>query len=130
MEPALTPAVAADAAGAAEVVRALESSLYGSSTFSQGDLDDEWSHLDAGTNARVVRDGDPIVGYGALLPGGELFRAEGFVHPDAHGRGIGELIATGLEREAAGRGARRIQSSALEADTAARTLLESLGYRA
>jgi hypothetical protein len=40
------------------------------------------------------------------------------------------LIAMGLEEEAARRGARRIQNSFLEADSAARRLLESLGYRA
>ena len=57
-------------------------------------------------------------------------RAEGYVHPDACGRGIGRLIATGLEEDAARRGARRIQNSVLEADAAARRLLESLGYGA
>ena len=61
---------------------------------------------------------------------GELWRAEGYVHPDALGRGIGRLIATGLEEDAARRGARRIQNSVLEADSAARRLLESLGYGA
>ena len=130
MERGLTPAVAADAAAVAEVVAAMESSLYGESTFSQGDLEAEWSHLDIGRNARVVRDGDRVVGYGALHELAELCRAEGFVHPDAHGLGIGRLIATGLEQEAAGRGARRIQNNVLEADTAARDLLEAMGYRA
>ena len=61
-----TPAVAADAAAVTEVVMALESSLYGQTTFSQADLEDEWSELDLEQNARVVRDGDRIVGYGAV----------------------------------------------------------------
>ena len=39
----LDPAVAADAAAVAEVIVALESSLYGQTTFSQADLEDEWS---------------------------------------------------------------------------------------
>ena len=60
---------------------------------------------------------------------GELWRVEGYVHPDAAGRGIGRLIATGLEEDAARGGARRIQNAVLEADSAARGLLESLGYR-
>ena len=126
----LTPPVAADAAAVTEVVVALESSLYGESAFSQGDLEDEWSDLDLERNARVVRDGDRIVGYGAVHELGELWRAEGFVHPDELGRGIGTLIATGLEEDAARRGARRIQSNVFEIDPAARSLLESLGYRA
>ena len=53
----LEPATAADAAGVAEVVVAVESSLYGPSAFSQADLEDEWSSLDLERNARVVRDG-------------------------------------------------------------------------
>jgi mycothiol synthase len=125
---ALSPVTAADAAAVAEVVVALESSLYGQSAFSQADLENEWSELDVEQNVRVVRDGDRIVGYGALLELGERWRAEGYVHPDAHGRGIGRVIATGLEQGAARRGARNIQNSVLEADAAARRLLESLGY--
>jgi mycothiol synthase len=125
-----TPAVAADAAAVTEVVMALESSLYSQTAFSQADLEDEWLDLDLERNARVVRDGDRIVGYGVGRELGEIWRAEGYVHPDAFGRGIGRLIATGLEEDAARRGARRIQNSVLEADSAARRLLESLGYRA
>ncbi|MDX6677120.1 MAG: mycothiol synthase [Solirubrobacteraceae bacterium] len=124
------PAVAADAAGVTEVVVALDSSLYGQTAFSQADLEDDWSDLDLEQNARVVRDGDRIVGYGAVRELGDLFRAEGCVHPDAHGRGIGTLIATVLEEHARRRGARRIQNSVLEADSAGRRLLESLGYDA
>ncbi len=52
------------------------------------------------------------------------------MHPDSLGRGVGRLIATGLEGEAASCGARRIQNSVLEADSAARRMLESLGYAA
>src|SRR5918997_920698 len=125
-----TPAVAADAAAVTDVVVALESSLYGQSAFSQADLEDEWSDLDVEQDACVVRAGDRIVGYGAVRERGELWRVEGYVHPDAFGRGIGKLIATGLEEDAARRGARRIQNSVLEVDCAARRLLESLGYGA
>jgi mycothiol synthase len=126
----LDPAVAADAAAVTEVVVALESSLYGQSAFSQADLEDEWLDLDLDQNARVVRDGDRVVGYGAVREGGGRWRVEGYVHPDALGCGIGRLIATGLEEDAARRGARRIQNAVFEADSAAPRLLESLGYGA
>jgi mycothiol synthase len=126
----LTPVVAADAAAVAEVVVAHESSLYGPSSFSQADLEDEWLDLDLERDARVVRDGERIVGYGVVHAEGDLLRADGYVHPDALGRGIGRLIATGLEELAVRRGARRIQNHVLEADSAARGLLESLGYSA
>jgi GNAT superfamily N-acetyltransferase len=124
-----TPVVAADAAAVAELIVALESSLYGQSGFSRADLEDEWSDLDLENNARAVRDGERIVGYGAVRERGNLWRAEGYVHPDALGRGIGRLIATGLEEDAARRGARRIQNGVYEPDSAARGLLQSLDYR-
>ena len=123
-----TPAELADAAAVTEVVGALESSLYGETTFSQADLEGEWSELDLERDVRVVRDGDRVVGYGVVRERGELCEVEGYVHPDALGRGIGTLIAAGLEEDVARDGARRIQNSVLEADTAARRLLESLGY--
>ena len=131
MERALpTPVVPADAAAVTEIVAAVESSLYGPSTFSQSDLEEEWLELDLERDTRVVRDGERIVGYGAVRERGELWRVEGYFHPDALGRGIGRLIATGLEEDAARGGARRIQNNALEADSAAGRLLEALGYRA
>jgi len=126
--PRLTRPVAADAAGVTEVVAALETSLYGPSTFTQADLETEWSEMDVERDARVVRDGDRVVGYCAVRERGELWRVEGYVHPKQAGRGIGRLIASELEEEAARHGGRRIQSNALEADAAARRLLESLGY--
>jgi GNAT superfamily N-acetyltransferase len=131
MDPVVvTPAVAADAGPVAELIAALESSRYGQSGFSQADLVDEWSDVDLEHNARVVRAGDRVVGYGAVRERGERWDAEGRVHPDALGRGIGKLIATGLEQHAARRGACKIHSSVLEADSAGRRLLESLGYGA
>ena len=60
------PAVAADAAAVTEVIVALESSLCGHSAFSQADLEDTWSDLDLERDARVVRDGDRVVGYGEV----------------------------------------------------------------
>ncbi len=128
--PVFTPAVAADAAAVTEVVGALESSLYPQSAFSQADLEDEWLELDLEQDVRVVRDGDRIVGYSAVHERGERWRVDGYVHPDALGRGIGRLIATGLEEGAVRGGARKIQNGVLEADSAARRLLESLGYGA
>ena len=124
----LTPAVVADAASVAELVAALETALYGHTTFSQADLEDEWADVDLAQDARVVRDGDRIVGYALTDKRGGSWRVQGHVHPDATGRGIGTLIASGIEREAADRGIRRLQNSVLEPDRPARRLLESLGY--
>jgi mycothiol synthase len=126
----LVPATAADAAGVTEIVCRLESSLYGASTYSQADLEAEWASLDLARDARVVRDGGRVVGYGAIRERGELWRVEGYVHPDAAGRGIGRRIAAGLEAEAVRGGAHRVQNGIFEADAAARGLLAALGYEA
>lgn len=112
----------------AELVSALEIALYGHTTFSQADLEDEWSETDLAHETRVVRSGDRIVGYALITKRGGSWRVQGHVHPDAFGRGVGVLIATGVEREAAAGGIRRIQNSVLEADRAGRDLVESLGY--
>jgi GNAT superfamily N-acetyltransferase len=122
--------VAADAAAVHALVAASESSVYGESAFSQADLEGEWSELQLERDARVVCEGDRVVGYGLARERGEVWRVEGYVHPDRLGRGIGKLIATGLEEEAVRGGARRIQNGVLEADSAACRLLESLGYEA
>ncbi|HEX4009929.1 MAG TPA: GNAT family N-acetyltransferase [Solirubrobacteraceae bacterium] len=126
----VTPARPADAAAVTEVVAALESTLYGRATISQADLEDEWSELDVARDVRLVRDGDRIVGYALLRRRDEIWRAEGYVHPDVAGRGIGTLIASGLERDAARGGARALHNAVLEADRPAGRLLGSLGYRA
>ncbi|HEX6022934.1 MAG TPA: GNAT family N-acetyltransferase [Solirubrobacter sp.] len=118
-----------DAAAVTEVVAALESSHYGRSDLSQADLEQEWARLDLDRDAWVVRDGG-VVGYGAVRERGDTWEVEGYVHPRALGRGIGTLIAARLEEEAASGGAQRIHNSVLEADSAARALLESLGYTA
>ncbi|HEY0417478.1 MAG TPA: GNAT family N-acetyltransferase [Gaiellaceae bacterium] len=127
----VVPAVRADAAAVTEVVAALESSLYreASTSFSEDDLEDEWSSLDLERNTYVVRDGTRVVAYGTVSDRGDLARGEGYVHPAAHGRGIGKLLATTLEDHAAGHGARRVQNGVYERDAAASTLLQSLGYR-
>jgi mycothiol synthase len=125
-----TPATPADAAAVTELVTAVESSLYGPSTFSQADLEGEWAELDLELDVRVVRDGDRVVGYGAVRERRDPWRVEAYVHPGERGRGIGTLLATGLERDAARAGARRVHNSVFEVDTAARALLESLGYAA
>ena len=130
MTAVLEPASGADAAAVTEVLVALESALYGKTSYSQADLEAEWAELDLEQSARVVRENGRIVGYGVAHRRGERWRAEGYVHPEAFGRGIGKLIARELEAEAARGGARRIQNGVFEVDAAARRLLEGLGYTA
>jgi GNAT superfamily N-acetyltransferase len=128
MSTSTTCAVRSDAAAVTELVGALERSFYPDSSFSQADLEDEWLEIDLERDARVVRDGGRVVGYCVVRERGERWWVEAYVHPVAHGRGIGRRIASELEADAARAGARRIHTGVLEADTAAHSLLGSLGY--
>jgi mycothiol synthase len=123
-------ALPTDAGAVTELCVALEIAMYGQTTFAQDDLEQEWAELDLERDVRVVRDGERIVGYSAVRERGDPWRVEGYVHPDAFGRGLGTRIATALEEQAARAGARRLQNSVIEADSAARSLLEALGYDA
>ena|SRR5436190_819931 len=129
----IRPATPEDAPAAARSMMALESCLYGTTTYTQADLEHEWSLASLERDVRVLLDGDAIAGFGALHDRGELWRLDGTVHPDAQGRGGGSALATALERDAAGRGARRVQSGVLEADaesdTGAFRVYERVGMR-
>ena len=125
----IAPAAAADAAAVTKVVTALETKFYEGAEFSQEDLEGEWAEVELERDACVVRDGDRLVGYGVIRERhGEVWRGEAYVHPDAHGRGIGAELVNWLEEEAKAGGAQRVQNAILEADTEAGKLLESLGY--
>jgi len=124
-----TSPVAADVTPVAEMIAALQCSLYPGSAFSRADLEHDWSDLNLRRDARVVREGDRIVGYGAVHSQGDSWLAEGCVHPERCGRGIGRLIAEELEEQAVRNGALRVQSTVFEADLAGRRLLKALGYR-
>lgn len=118
-----------DVAAAAETVIAHERTIMGSSTYSVSDLEDEWRTMDIAANAWVAEHDGRVVAYGAVEDRGELWRAEGFVHPEAFAQAVGTRLAQLLEAEVRTRGARRIQSSVLEGDFRAQSLLARLGYR-
>ena len=124
----VTPVRRTDAAAVTAVLAALEVALYGHTTFSQADLEEEWADGDLERDCRVVRDGDRIVAYAVIDRRNGYWRVHGHVHPAALGRGIGTLIATAAERDAIDSGIRRLQNSVFEADGAGRRLIESLGY--
>lgn len=113
----------------AELVIAYEQSMYGQTTYSLSDLEAEWEVLDLTRDAVVLLDADRVVAYGALYDRGELWRVDGYVHPDECGRGLGTELVAILESTATERGARRIQNAVLEPDAAGRRLLAGLGYR-
>jgi mycothiol synthase len=121
--------VPSDAGAVAELVIAYERSLYGTTTYSLGDLEAEWETLDLARDALVLLDGEQPVAFGSLHDRGELWRIDGYVHPDQRGRSIGTELVAVLEETAASRGARRIQNGVAEPDEAGHRLLAGLGYR-
>jgi GNAT superfamily N-acetyltransferase len=118
-----------DAAAVAELVIACERSLYGETAYSLGDLEAEWETLDLARDALVLLDGERIIAFGSLHDRGELWRVDGYVHPEQQGRGIGGELVGALEATAASHGARRIQNGVVEPDEAGHRLLGGLGYR-
>jgi len=119
----------ADAAAVAELVAAHERSCRGESAYSAGDLQDEWRTTNLAEHTWAALDGGRVVGYGRIADRGELWRADGYVHPDVFGRGLGLRLAALLETEVRNRGAKRVQNAVLETDVSARFLMTALGYR-
>ena len=119
----------ADADAIAGVVAAHERACRGSSAYSVADLEDEWRTVNLAEHTWAALDGDRVVGYGAIHERGELWRAEGFVHPDVFGRGLGAQLAGLLEAESRRRGGRRVQANVLEDDAPGQALMAALGYR-
>src|SRR5438445_13738235 len=87
------PPVPSDAGAVAELVIAYEPSLYGATTYSLGDLEAEWEVLDLARDALVLLDGEQPVAFGSVHDRGELWRIDGYVHPEQRGRGIGTELA-------------------------------------
>jgi mycothiol synthase len=123
------PPAPSDAGAVAELVIAYERSLYGETAYSLGDLEAEWTTLDLARDALVLLDGERIVAFGSLDDRGELWRIDGYVHPEEQGRGLGTELVTALEATAAARGAKRIQTSVVEPDERGHLLLAGRGYR-
>lgn len=118
-----------DAPAVAGLVIAYERSLYGESGYSLGDLQAEWEALDLAGDALVLLDEERVLAFGALHDRGELWRIDGYVHPEERGRGLGTELVTALEAIAVSRGARRLQNGVLEPDEAGHRLLAARGYR-
>jgi len=110
-------------------VIAYERSLYGETAYSLRDLDAEWETLDLDRDALVLLDGERVVAFGSLDDRGELWRIDGYVHPEEQGRGLGTELVAALEATAAARGAKRIQTSVVEPDERGHLLLAGRGYR-
>jgi mycothiol synthase len=137
MSLAVRPPRPPDLAAIVALGEAFDRALTGTGDWSEEDVEHDWRELaDLDRDAWVVEDGDAVVGYATVQDDGEgTFEADGYVHPDRFGQGIGSMLVGLTERRAAEMlesvALPRVvlQNTVLHADTAARVLLEGRGYR-
>jgi mycothiol synthase len=105
--------------------------------YSREDIRDDWSRLDPRTDAWVaIASTGQLAAYGTLTDRGSgHITADGYVHPEFTGQGLGTELVNLLEtraRELVHRAPPEarvvLENSVLQSDTPARTILESLGY--
>jgi mycothiol synthase len=133
------PPSAADAAAVAAIGNAFERAMAGEDAdeWTETEVVREWNDLrDLARDAWLIeRDGVPA-GYATLLdPGEGVIEADGYVHPDHTGHGVGRCIIALTEARAAGLADVSSQprivlrNAVLSSDSAAGSLLASHGYR-
>ena len=105
----------------------MDVALLGATDYSVTELHDEWRQIDP-HDRWVVLDGAELVGYGTVEQNPTHGQTDGYVHPDAFGRGVGTFLVAELERVLAERGVRRVQNATLMVDARAHELLRSQGY--
>ena len=95
------PPVESDLEAVLELVRAADTAVAGDSDWTASDLAEEWHELDLARDAWIVELDDRIAGYVTFQARGGRFRADGYVHPDFHRRGIGAELVRLTETRAA-----------------------------
>jgi len=121
-----------------ELIIALDSKYYGvADEYSPGDIRDDWSRLDPRTDAwAILASTGQLAAYGTVTDQGfGHITADGYVHPEFAGQGIGTELVSLLEtraREMVHRAPLEarvvLENSVLQSDTSARSILESAGY--
>jgi GNAT superfamily N-acetyltransferase len=117
------------------LVQAADVALLGESDWTEQELREEWEEADLERNAWLVElDGRPA-GYALLIDrGGGRLNADGYVHPDLRGRGVGsELLRLTEERArelggGAANGRVVLQNATLTLDPTVPALYERHGY--
>ena len=137
MTAAVRPAGPDDFAAIVALGEAFDRALTGTSDWSEEDVAHDWRALaEPGRDAWLVEADGAAVGYATFQDDGDgCFEADGYVHPDRFGQGIGSLIVDLTERRADEQLETVtlprvvIRNTVLHADRAARDLLEGRGYR-
>jgi mycothiol synthase len=122
-----------------ELIMALDLIHYGvSDKYSPDDIHQDWSRLDPRTDAwSIIASNGRLAAYGTVTDEGSgHMTADGYVHPEFIGQGIGTYLVGLMEARAydlvasAPEGARvALNNSVLQSDTAAQNILENAGYK-
>jgi ribosomal protein S18 acetylase RimI-like enzyme len=118
-----------DAEAVYAVIAALDARFTGDHTWTVADVLDDWRDLELERDAWVWELDGRVAAYGALFTRPGHFDADGYVHPDFFGRGLGSAIVDATEARAAELGAPQVENAVLAADRRAVELLERRGYR-
>jgi mycothiol synthase len=124
----LRPPSPADVEAVLAVIVARDVADLGAPDFTLEDLEQDWREPGwrLARDARVAEDDGRIVGYADL----RRQLAQGFVHPDAEGRGIGSALLAWLERRAAEPDAPGpLRQHVAVTNARSRELLEGAGWR-
>ena len=116
---------------------AFDSAMAGEGGWTEADVRDDWGRLgDLGRDAWLVERSGVPAGYATLTDvGGGRLEADGYVHPDHFGHGVGARLVDLTEARAAELAARSdeplvvLRNTILHTDAPARVLLEARGYR-
>jgi len=115
-----------DAAAVLELIVARDVADLGAPDYTMADLESAWasSAVRLADDARVVQDGEAIVGYAIMRRSEALV----IVHPDAAGQGIGSALLAWSQTREVELGRTRHRRSAVASDQAGGRLLTAAGY--
>jgi mycothiol synthase len=111
---------------------AADIAVIGDSDWTEEELREEWAELDLARDAWVFEVDGRVAGYASFENRRGRLQAEGFVHPDARGRGIGSAILELTEaraREEELEPPLRLQNPTLNTDEETVRFYEAHGYR-
>ena len=122
-----------DLPAALAVLQAADVALLGESDWTESGLREEWEELDLAEDVWLVELEGRLAGVASLTArGGGRFIADGYVHPELRGRGVGSALIRVTEArardlgEAGGEDSSYIQNATIELD--ATPLYEAAGY--
>jgi GNAT superfamily N-acetyltransferase len=132
------PPMEEDISAIIELIMALDLTHYGvSDKYSADDIREDWSRLDPRTDAwSIIASNGRLAAYGTVTDEGSgHMTADGYVHPEFTGQGVGTYLVGLMEARArdlvasAPDGARvALNNSVLQSDTPAQNILENAGY--